>query len=199
MNEEDITFDSLSGDAQLTSSDESKTVGSESPSSPSEEAMTLAEINESLGKNFGDKASALKAFKDTFSYVGKKKEDIEREVLAKVSTDTRTDALAKELEEMRKERFFDKNPDLAPYRAVYEKIGGSPDEFFNSDAIKPMIEKARGFDQSQKLRTVLESNPRIASSKDNLSKAREMLTQPGASKTEIESLAVKAVLDIYDK
>lgn len=196
MEDVDITSDALSGDAHMTASDAIEAVDSVTQSSDSQ--MTLAEINNALGKQFKDKDSALKAFKDTFSYVGKKKEDIEKEVLAKVSNDNKTDALAKELEAMRVERFFDKNPDLAPYRGAYEKVGGSPSEFFSSEAIKPIIEKAKGYDESQKLRTVLESNPRIASSKDSLSKARELQRTEGHSE-KVEDLAVRAVMDIYDK
>lgn len=196
MEDGNITSDALSGDAQLTASDAIEAVASVDQSSDSQ--MTLAEINQALGKQFKDKDSALKAFKDTFSYVGKKKEDIEKEVLAKVSENNQVEVLANELKEMRVERFFDRNPDLAPYRSAYEKVGGNPEEFFNSDAIKPIIEKAKGYDESQKLRTVLESNPRIASSKDSLSKARELQRSEGHS-DKVEDLAVKAVLDVYDK
>lgn len=198
MNEEDITFEALSGEPQLSPSDAPGAVESVTPSETGVEAMSLAELNKHLNKNFPTKEAALKSISDTFSYVGKKREDIEKEVLAKAQNNEQVGVLAKQLERMEKDRFFDKNPDLAPFREAYEKVGGSPDEFFNSSAFKPIIEKARGYDESQKLRTVLESNPRIASSKDNLSKARELQRTQGHSEA-VEKLAVDAVLDVYSK
>ena len=49
---------------------------------PATDGMTLSEINAALGKNFPNKEAALKSFKDTFSYVGKKVEDVKKEVMA---------------------------------------------------------------------------------------------------------------------
>lgn len=198
MQEEDITFEALSGDAHMTPSDAPEAVETVTNAPEQSEALTLSELNSALGKNFTSKDAAIKAYKDTFSFVGRRKEEIKNELKAEIQNDSKTDALARELEEMRKERFFDKNPDLAPYREAYEKVGGSPEEFFNSPAIKPIIEKAKGYDETQKLRTVLESNPRIASSKDNLTKAREMQRTQGHSEA-VEKLAVDAVLDVYSK
>lgn len=197
MDEQDITFEALSGDAQLTPSDASEAVETVTEAPAQSDALTLAELNSALGKNFTSKDAAIKAYKDTFSFVGKRTEDLKNELKAELQNDSKTEALAKELAEMRKERFFDKNPDLAPYRDAYEKVGGSPEEFFNSPAIKPIIEKAKGYDESQKLRTVLESNPRIASGKDTLSKARELSQQGRAA--DAEALVGEAILSIYDK
>lgn len=164
------------------------------------ESMTLAEINSFLGKDFKTKDSALKAVKDTFSYVGKKKEDIEKEVLSRVSNDTKTDALAKELEEMRKERFYDKNPQYADesIRKFIESTGKNPVEVVNTPEFKSIFEKVSGFNETQKLRTVLESNPRLASTKDSFTKAREM-QKAGGTKDQVEQLVVRGVLDAFGK
>jgi hypothetical protein len=196
--EENITLESLSDESQLNSADDNRTVGNVAhEGNASAEELTLGELNSRLGKDFKDKETALKALKDTFSFVGKRKEDIEKEVLARVSNNQSTESITKELAEMRKERFFDKNPDLAPFRQAYEKVGGSPEEFFNSEAFKPLIEKAKGYDESQKLRTVLESNPRLASSKDSLTKAND-LKKAGGRQEDYETLVARAVLDAYD-
>ena len=194
--EENIIPGALVDDAQLTSAAAEGTV--EKVITDNVDTLSLSELNQFLGKDFKTKDSALKAVKDTFSYVGKKKEDIEREVLAKVSNDTKTDSLSKELEQMRIERFFDKNPDLAPFQAAYEKVGGSPSEFFNSEVFKPIFEAAKGYNESQKLKTVLESNPRLASTRDAFSKAKELQAQ-GANKDEVEQLIVRGVLDSMSK
>ena len=56
-----------------------------------------------------------------------------------------------------------------------------------------------GYDKSVKLRTVLESNPRITASRDSLTKAREIRQQNNGNVThEVQKLAVDAVMDAYD-
>lgn len=204
MNEEDITFDSLPDESQLNSAGEQNTVGNVADNGNAQpEAMTLSELNQFLGKNFTDKATALKALKDTFSYVGKKKEDIESEVKAKIAGDnSKTDALARELEEMRKERFYDKNPQYAEpsVRKLIERIGGNPSEVVNSEEFKTIFTKVADYDKSQNLRTVLESNPRLASSRDSFSKARDILSKSqnlSADKAIVDELATNAVMDAY--
>ena len=171
------------------------------------DALTLAELNEHLGKQFPNKESALKAFKDTFSYVGKKKEDIEKEVRANISNNDGLEKLAKELEVERRERFYDKNPQYADpaVRAIIESTGKSPQEVVNSEAFKTVFSKVADYDKSQKLKTVLESNPRLASSRDNITKAKEAQREAfktgdyqGQSKENVERLAVDAVKDAYE-
>lgn len=199
MDNDDITFDSLTDASQLNAPVEPKTVESVAESTPSTgDALTLAELNQALGKNFPSKDSALKAFKDTFSYVGKKQEDIKKEVLQEVASTNQTDALAKELAQIKKDMFYKDNPELAPYRATIDKIGDNPSDVVNDPAFKDILEKAKGYDQSQNLRTVLESNPRIASSKSSLDKAREMKAQ-GARQDDVEALVANAVLDAFSK
>ena len=198
MLEENISGEALDGGSQLNPSSAEPTVGSVSAS----EAMTLAEINSALGQNFTTKEAAIKSWKDTNSYVGMKTEDIEKRVMEKVQATNRTDTLAKELEEMRKERFYDKNPQYADpsIRAIIEATGKNPAEAVELPAFKDVFSKVSGYDESQKLRTVLESNPRITSSRDALTKAREMqqsnpLAQ-GRDREEMEALATKAVMDL---
>lgn len=203
MNEENITDGTLSDASQLNAADVSSTVGSgtdtTAPTQPVE-ALTLAEINASLGKNFPTKESAIKAFKDTFSYVGKKREDIEKEVRANVQTDDRISKLAQELEVERKERFYDRNPQYADpaVRKLIDSIGGNPSDVVNREEFKQVFEKVSGFDKSQKLKTVLESNPRITSSRDNLTKASEIRNKTGQVNHEVEKLAVNAVKEAFE-
>ncbi len=149
-----------------------------------------------MGKNFTSKDAALKAFKDTFSFVGKRQEDIKREVMAEVSTGNQTNELAKQLEQIRKDMFYKDNPQIAPYRAVIEKIGGNPSDVVNAPEFKEILSKAQGYDESQKLRTVLESNPRIVSSKTKLDQARDMVKQTGVT-DQVSQLATDAVLEAY--
>lgn len=149
-----------------------------------EPTLSLKELNEFLGKDFKDTATALKAVKDTFSYVGKRKEDIVKEV------SSGTDNIASELKQLKENLFYKDNPDYAPYRALINKMGSNPEEVAQSPEFKAIFEKAKGFDDSQKLKTVLSSSPRLAASRDNISKARE-----SQSPDEAARLATLAVLE----
>lgn len=203
MNDENITPDGQVDVSQLNTATPEGTVGTvpNGGIAPAAEAMSLSELNAALGKNFKTRDSAIKSIKDTFSYVGKKVDDIKKEVVSEVKTSEATDKLAKELEEMRRERFYDKNPQYAEpsVRKLIESAGGNPADVVNREEFKTIFAKVSGFDESQKLRTVLESNPRLASSKDSLTKARELQSKgatQGQSRAEVERLAVSAVKDL---
>lgn len=145
--------------------------------------MTLAELNEHLGKTFPTKESALKALKDTFSYVGKKKEDIAAEVRAEFAQDKRFDELAKGLEIERNDRFYDKNPQFAPYRKTIEALGKNPVEVVQSESFKALFDKAVEYDKTAKQKNVLDSNPRLAQSRSSLQEAAQMSEKTGGEVT----------------
>lgn len=192
MPDENITPDGQPDGSQLNPAGPDGTV-----SNVSADGLTLSEINATLGKNFPTKEAALKSFKDTFSYVGKKVEDVKREVLSEVKTDERLNQLAGELAEERKERFYDRNPQYGSLRTIIEKIGGNPVEVVNSEEFKGIYEKVSGYDETQKLKTVLESNPRLSSSRDSLTKAREMSKGLDRPTEEVEAMVANAVKDAY--
>lgn len=143
------------------------------PAEVNHNSLSLGELNAVLGRSYKTREEALASVKETYNFVGKRREDIAREVQATTQNAQATSQLAQQIKQMETERFFDKNPDLAPFRAAYEKIGGTPQEFFNSPEFKPIFDGARGYAETQKLKSVLESNPRIAASQDKLSKAVE--------------------------
>jgi len=182
MEEEIITPDLLPEEPQLSPADKDGAVSPEA-----QDKLTLDEINSILGKNFKDKESVLKSVKDTFSYVGKRKEDILKEV------NTGSEQITKELSELKENLFFKDNPDYTPYRDLIRKMGSNPEVVTQSTEFKTIFEKAKGYDDSQKLKSVLVSNPRLAASKDNLTKARE--AHQTGSYEEAAKLATQAVLD----
>jgi len=200
MDPENITGNGLPDGSQLNPADPTPTVGNVTAPAQTVEALSLAEINASLGKNFPTKDAAIKAFKDTFSYVGKKKEDIEKEVRANLATSDEITKLSQKLDAVEKERFFDKNPQYADpaVRKLIETIGGNPSEVVNREEFRTVFEKASGYDKSSKLKTVLESNPRMVASRDNLSKANDIVKNTGRVTNEVESLALQAVKDAYN-
>jgi hypothetical protein len=198
MDEDNITQEGNAGASQLNAAAPEGAVGTVTKDQA--DSLSLAEINKLTGKNFPSRESALKSITDTFSYVGKKRDDVAREVKAEISASDVTDKLARELEEMRKERFFDRNPKYAEpsVRKLLERIGGNPEQVVDSPEFKTLFEKVSGYDESQKLKTVLGSNPRIAASRDSLAKAREISAsgQAGTS-DEVNALVANAIKDAY--
>lgn len=191
--QEDTTVESLPDVSQLNTAGDNSAV-QQTPSSQSEsiETLSLKELNEYLGKDFKDKGTAMKSLKDTFSYVGMKKEDIAKEIQSK----QQTEGLSKEIKQIKENMFYDKNPDLAPYRTLIQKLGDNPEDVLNMPEFKGIYEQAKGFNESQKLKTVLQSNPRIASQRDSLSKASEAFKS--GNRAEGESQVAKAVLATLD-
>lgn len=151
--------------------------------------LTLEEINAQLGKQFDSKEAALKAIKDTFSYVGKKKEDIAKEFEAQPS-----DKFVSR-EEFLKATFYAENPEFKPYQAIISKLGSDPREVIKDETFKQIYEKAKGFEQIETSKSVLHSNPRLSKVTDNLQEAREA-AKNGDYNT-AQNKAVEGVIDAF--
>ena len=146
--------------------------------------MTLEELNSTLGKDFKDIPTALKSLKELNSFVGKK---VEPSV---------PDSILNELKELKENQFYGQHPELKEHRALLAKLDKNPEVAFATPEFQAIFTKAKGFDESQKLKTVLESNPRIASSRDNLTKAKESMN--AGDKNSAEEFALKAVKDTFE-
>lgn len=181
--ENDITLETQGGEPQLSPSPVEKA------SSVAPEALTLDELNGFLGKQFKDKQTALQSLKELNSFVGKKKEDIFKEIAGN------TETLTNEIRQIKENQFYDRKPEFKDYKDIISKLGDNPESVVESPEFKKIYEKAKGYDETVKLKTVLESNPRLAQSRDALTKARESLT--AGNQAEAESHAVNAVLEAY--
>lgn len=166
MNEDFNNPNPLSGGADVPSSDgtgsESKVVGIKDV------------LAQTLGKEFPTDEAALKAVKDTFSYVGKRKEQIAAEMKQESNVDTSKFISREEFEEL---NFFKENPEVAPFKAfvnaVKKETGKSYAEVLNSDEVKGVLEKVKAYNEFEKSKSVLSSNPRLGQVTDKMSKARE--------------------------
>lgn len=185
--EENITSDTLADESQLNSAAVDEAVSQ--PKAPAD-ALSLSELNSILGKDFKDIETAKKSVKDTYSYVGKKREDIISEISGN------TESLSKEVKEIKENSFYRDHPEFAEHRALIAKIGGNPEEVVSTPEFKSIFEKADGYNKLQSQRSVLVSNPRLASSKDNLSKAME--AQSTGNREAMEKHATAAVLDLLN-
>lgn len=185
--DQDTTDNGQLGDAHMTPSNPETAVA--------DAALTLAELEQATGKKFPSKEAALKSIQDTNAYVGKKKEDIITEVKSSFADNAQLAGIETELATLRKEMWYKDNPEFAQYRKQIDKIGGNPAEVIAKEEFKELFEKARGFDENQKLKTVLDTNPRIAVSRDNLAKAKE--AQKAGNTDETNANVAEAVRSAY--
>lgn len=152
--------------------------------------LTLAELNASLGKNFPDKDTALKSLKDTFSYVGKRIEDIRKEVVP----DEKLTSMEQTIKKLETDMWFKDNPEHAPLRSMIEKMG-KPQDVVNTPEYKTAFEKIKGYDEFQSKRTVLDSNPRLGQATDKMTEAKTQLA--GGNIRAAQGNALAAVNEIF--
>ena len=121
MQEEDITLESLPDEAELT-----PPAGQGAGSEVAEIKDVLSEL---LGKKFPDDETALKAVKDTFSYVGKAGQEL-KELRAKAQQPAENVDPNKFVsrEEFLKASFYSENPEYKPYKSIIDKFGSNPSE-----------------------------------------------------------------------
>jgi len=194
MPDENITLEALGEESHVNSAPASETVTpEEKPLSEAQlRGLSLDELNETLGKQFKDKDSAIKAIKDTFSYVGKKVDQVEAELKNNGFISKR------ELEEV---LFYRDNPEYAANRDIIDayaaKFGVSAREAVKVDALSNLLAKAQKADSYENSQSVIESNPRLVASRSNLDKARDLAMSKNSEQR--DALIAKAVLDAYEK
>lgn len=186
MEDEDLTKDTQSDE------DGAEAVGSEGVAE-----MSLKEINEALGKDFPDKETALKSIKDTYSYTGKRKEDIINEY-KKQAGESELASKVSSLENMlRDANFYAENPQYKPYKDVISKFGNNPEEVIKDPVFQSTYKKASAYDETEKSKSVLHSNPRLGRITDKITEARDAIKAGDVNKA--QDAAVLAVLNAFEK
>lgn len=168
--------------------------GSEEGEKANLDAISLADLNATLGKNFTSKEAALKSLKDTQSFVGKKVEPAP----ATQQFDASQFVSKAEFEE---NLFFANNKeyDTPEARTLLKGLRGegqSLNEVANSDGFKSVYGKIKVADDLAKSKTVLEPNSRMGKATTKIGEAEELASKgntAGAAKS-----AVGAVLEAYD-
>lgn len=192
MDPDNNTYDTLDGgnaDSDIASSSVKETASAVSTDAAN--TLSLAEINAALGKNFTNKDAALKSFKDTFSFVGKKVE----------STVDPSQYISRDQYET--DMFYTKNPEFekAGVRSIIDSLakseGKKPSEIVAGETFKTIFSKVQGYDENQNSNSVLETSPHLASSRDKLSKAKDAVKS--GDRASAEDLAVQAVMDSMKK
>ena len=144
-NQDNLTPDTLPGGTHVEPSGGQEAVA---------DTLSLAELNQYLGKDFKDKATALKAVKDTFSFVGKKQET--------TASATVSPELEAQVQSLKEEVFYSQHPEYSEYRSIIKKMGGNPSEVVGTDEFKLLFEKVKVADDVQKKQSVVSSNSRVA-------------------------------------
>lgn len=176
--------------------DVAATEGKEKVGSVADTPDTLAQINAATGRNYPDLDTALKAVGDTYKFVGQKP-----------TSDGPVPEVEARIKQMEDDLFFSRHPEYEDYRPVISKMGSNPAEVIASEEFKTIYEKAKGYDESQSVKSVLHSNPRLGVVKDKLGEAREKLAQayqaPDSVSAqrlagEAERSALGAVMESFD-
>lgn len=162
---------------------------SQVPQQP-KDVFDLGALNKELGTNYASAEDAVKGLKNLKSFVGSKEEKVKEKVLDEGRFIPK--------EDYERDMFYLKHGDLEPYKELIDAraktLGVSPSEVVEKDDyMKATLEKLRGYDDTEKAKSVLMSNPRLGQVTDKLQVARE-----AASKGDFvaaESNAVKAVMD----
>lgn len=188
--EKDTTTEPLADGADITPADGKEAVDNI-------ESESIKDIlSKELGKEFPTDEAALKSVKDTFSYVGKKKEDIKEEV-KKEEPQTDDFVSRKEFEES---TFYAKHPEYEPYKGIIGALKNatenSLDEVVKADDFKAVYEKAAAHDESEKSKSVLQTNPRLGKVTDKMTQAKEASAK--GDTTAAKDLAVAGVIEAYE-
>lgn len=209
--------DEINNQGGLPNDDENSSGGAEG--SDNSKSGLKDELAKVLGKKFPDDATALKAVKDTFDYVGvagkahqaikavmearKVDESQAIEIIKSAAVsggdivDTSKFVTKAELEE---KTFYSDNPDYKPYTKLVETFKkANPDksraEIIQLPDFKESFEKISNHDATEKQKSVLHSNPRMGVVTDKMAKAKQ---EADAGKhSEATKDAVGAVIDAF--
>jgi hypothetical protein len=162
---------------------------SQEPQQPKGDVFDLGALNKELGTNYASKEEAVKGLKNLKSFVGSKEEKVEKKVLDEGRFIPK--------EDYERDMFYLKHADLEPYKELIDArskvLGVSPSEVVEKDDyMKSTLEKLRGYDDTEKAKSVLMSNPRLGQVTDDLQLAREAVQK--GDFVSAENSAVKAVL-----
>lgn len=156
MDEENITQETLAEES------DGENGAVENVAQPSVAAI----LSKELGKEFKDDETALKAVKDTFSYVGKKQQTVKEEVKAELNADEIVKNVLEDNKSMRKELFYMKNKDFdtPEIREFIEDTGKNPEDVVSSESFKKIFTQVQGYKKAQQSANVLKSNSKTHTS-----------------------------------
>lgn len=161
--------------------------------------LTLSELNQYLGKDFKDKESALKSLKDTASFVGKRKEDIEASVRASLAAESATKPavtdpkVLEELSSVKNQLFYSDHPEYKGYADIIAKMGSNPAEVVESAEFKKVFEKGKAADEAEKTKSVVSSNARLGTPQTVMDEAVKTANARGATQEDVALVFARGI------
>lgn len=153
------------------------------------DTLSLQELNQILGKNFPDKAAALKSVKDTFSYVGRKAPEPQAPAA--------DESWKTEVQTLKNDLYFQAHPELTDYRALIAKMGDNPAEVAESPEFKAVFEKVKVADAVEQKKSVVSSSPRIAQDKSAMDTAVQLVNS-GRNAEDVANVLAKNLNEYLD-
>jgi len=173
MEEPNITEETIPEEVEETPTDGAEAVGEV----VEEPTVSLKALNEKLGKDFKDVDTALKSVKDTYSYVGKKVEDVKQDVKQEVTKEVTPDPDSfVSRDEYNRDMFYKDNPELAPYKHI---LGDKPEEALKDEKTKETLDKLSAYDKAVNSKSVIHSNARTVDQNSDYNKDFEQAQKTG--------------------
>jgi hypothetical protein len=169
--------------------------------SQADDTLSLEEINQTLGRSYADKATALRALGETYSHVGKLGQKVS-ELSTKVATPQTSADVSAQIADMQKQinesNFYAANPEYntPEAKALISKFGGNPAEVINDDVFKTAFNAIRTTTEIEKSKSVLHSNPRLGQVADKMTVARE--ASKAGDQIAAADAATKAVMEAFE-
>lgn len=113
-------------------------------------------------------------------------------------------AMRKELDEI---NYFKAHPEMEAFKdslvGLRDSTGKSLAEVAEMPAVKPLLEKARASVESESVRSVIHSSPRLGQVSDKVTESRDLLAKAGETgdpryERQAHEAAVEAVIGAYD-
>lgn len=160
------------------------------------DALSLADINRTLGRNYQDVPSALAALKETYNYVGTNKQAPVVQPVTQASNEAPVVSKA-DVDAIKNELFYARNPQYEGARALIAKMGADPSEVVASAEFKDVFEKVKVADDVSKQRSVVSSNSRVGQNKVATDSAVSVANATG-SVDAVTNVLAQAVKEAYN-
>jgi hypothetical protein len=103
-------------------------------------------------------------------------------------------------EQYERDNFFSQNPSYAEHRPIIDAMqkatGKSLKEVVDLPELKSVLEKVKGYDENQKSKSILHTNPRLGAAVDRMTSANDELKKGNLESA--SSLATKAVMEAFN-
>lgn len=153
-------------------------------------------LMEKLQTNFGGEANVIKFMEDALT---KKDPIVETPKPEVPQLKEAPEGKFVSKEQYEADMFYSKNPQLEENKVLIDALKkANPNKSFaevmDMPEVKGIFDKAKGYDENEKNKSVLRSNPRLGLATDKITKAREASAKGDAS---ANTLATESVIEAY--